>query len=617
MTGLLGAFDELTADRQKLDRGVVDAIARLLSDPQPPAETRPAPGLSAMGPNQLGGLGIPGLNASTGGLLDDPAIPRTVAAAAMGFGPGAGVGDYFGQFPDMQGGTLPSYKENIQKGNYGTGVLQALGLAGDLAYGFGPGGVALGAALKTPRVLQSALQAAARGSRGARPGKTPGLDQLLDARAKDLNAAPNPKEQGVLGWLMGDAPIPTAGNPNKMLEGADSPLQVSTAHPNASLLGNHKEQMLLQSAERMAMNPEQFAKNMQQMKEEPFGKFVTSTNPADMAEEFTLLGADNLSYMANRMPTKARDAALGWYVTANKHGTDVGGQHGLVPEASHGIMALFSPQTDWSVNVARHGRFLEMADNNFDIAKVEKRKGLDWVDAKRNTSSPGIWSADDKYIAAAINLPFDQLTNQQKLMRVTIMDAVRNPKEVPEFRPDGSFGDPIGSITWGSGKMIDNAYRIIRDPTLATVNDVLPKDRAKVPNFYNDLAAPKSKVGTATIDTHSAGGTGIFPAGQNDTAAYRAMGGGPPKPGLPPGASSSSVTGAVGSYGVHADAHRLSAKQNNILPRQVQSVGWEEVRSLWKGAGKTPKLKADIREIWLAAKTPKEARDKIYKRMGR
>ena len=77
----------------------------------------------------------------------------------LGFAPGAGMADYFGQFPSAQGGTEPSAVENFQQGNYGTAAMQGLGAMGDLALTVPVAGAAIGSVMKAPRAAQRMLNA--------------------------------------------------------------------------------------------------------------------------------------------------------------------------------------------------------------------------------------------------------------------------------------------------------------------------------------------------------------------------------------------------------------------------------------------------------------------------
>lgn len=84
-------------------------------------------------------------------------LGKQAGLIGLGFAPGAGVADYFGKFPAVEGGTQPSAVENFQKGNYGTAALQGLGAMGDLAMAVPVAGAAIGSVMKAPRAAQRIL----------------------------------------------------------------------------------------------------------------------------------------------------------------------------------------------------------------------------------------------------------------------------------------------------------------------------------------------------------------------------------------------------------------------------------------------------------------------------
>jgi hypothetical protein len=90
--------------------------------------------------------------------IDLSRLGKQAGLLGVGFAPGAGVADYFGQFPSAQGGTEPSAVENFQQGNYGTAALQGLGAMGDLALTVPVAGMAVGSVMKAPRAAQKMLQ---------------------------------------------------------------------------------------------------------------------------------------------------------------------------------------------------------------------------------------------------------------------------------------------------------------------------------------------------------------------------------------------------------------------------------------------------------------------------
>jgi len=85
-------------------------------------------------------------------------IAKQTGLVGLGFAPGAGMADYLGQFPSMEGGTEPSAVENWRQGNYGTAALQGLGAMGDMMYAVPVLGATVGSAMKGPRAAQRMLK---------------------------------------------------------------------------------------------------------------------------------------------------------------------------------------------------------------------------------------------------------------------------------------------------------------------------------------------------------------------------------------------------------------------------------------------------------------------------
>jgi predicted GNAT family acetyltransferase len=85
-------------------------------------------------------------------------LSKQVGLIGLGFAPGAGMADYLGQFPSLEGGTEPSAVQNLQAGNYGTAALQGLGAFGDMMYAVPFLGATVGTLAKVPRTAQKMLQ---------------------------------------------------------------------------------------------------------------------------------------------------------------------------------------------------------------------------------------------------------------------------------------------------------------------------------------------------------------------------------------------------------------------------------------------------------------------------
>lgn len=402
----------------------------------------------------------------------------------------------------------------------------------------------------------------------------------------------------------------------EMLEGADFPNMVSTRRPTASNYakqGNPDERILIQSGTAMQDALKAYERNMQMLTQEPFMADMAGRPVDEIYRVAVERGAGNLNFIMNELMTPGQvDAARNWYPIAQTLSEKAAARAGVPDFAGYGVQAVFSPQTPWPTNVARTDRLMDMWGDGLSVTPGEARR---YVEKRLSAGKPdAIARQGFDYAQRIAETPIQDLTDDFDLYaRAVLADAARNNPSVPNVNLDGTYGDPFGGITWGSGDTVGKAIRILSNPTIDTVNQQL-LGGGKVPSFYNNIAAPFSRLPITTIDTHSAGAAALFPGGGADSIVYRGMGLGGPQG----GAADSAVTGSKGLYGVLSDAHTLSAQQMGFAsPREVQSATWEGVRGMWGMKDKTPQLKADVAEIWRTSRTPDEARFRIAERVGR
>ena len=133
----------------------------------------------------------------------------------------------------------------------------------------------------------------------------------------------------------------------------------------------------------------------------------------------------------------------------------------------------------------------------------------------------------------------------------------------------------------------------------------------KVRSFYNNILSPMSDQGDVTIDTHAVAAAHLRPfSGEHIEVKENFKQGG-----------KASVTGAVGAYGLYADAYRQAAAEVGILPREMQSITWEAVRGLFtpgfKGQEKNQEIIANIWKKYDAGDiTIDQARQEIFDEAG-
>jgi hypothetical protein len=412
---------------------------------------------------------------------------------------------------------------------------------------------------------------------------------------------------------------PLAAKRPAQLEGAETPFMVSTRRPTApnyATQGNPDEQLLIQTGEALRAAPPAFEKNMNMLAEEPFMRGLAGANPERIYEEGVRRGADNLKFiMSDLMSPEKVEAARGWYPTANMVSARAAERAGLPPEAGYGVAAVTSPQTPWDINVARVDRMMDMFGDRFEVDPAAARNYIqNRIDTDKKPGAIAALGPD--YAERIASMPYEELPDKfAKFARVSLADATRNDPMVRKIDLSGEYGDPYGSMTWGSGDSVSKALAIMDDPSMQSINSQL-LGGGKVPSFFNNISNPYSASPISTIDTHSAGAASLFPGGGNDPIVYRAMGLGGTKEA--PAAADVARTGSKGLYGPISDMHTLAAKEMGFdTPREVQSATWEGVRDLWGQAGKTPELKKAIADIWNNSSSPDEARYLIAELLGK
>jgi hypothetical protein len=129
-------------------------------------------------------------------------------------------------------------------------------------------------------------------------------------------------------------------------------------------------------------------------------------------------------------------------------------------------------------------------------------------------------------------------------------------------------------------------------------------NKHKVRNFYNNIVAPNSPYGDATIDTHAVAAGLLMPLGASATEVDHNFGTGMP------GAPTSGITGA---YHMYLEAYRRAAKELGIQPRQMQSITWEAIRLLYPSELRTKDSVDKATKIHNNANNEQEARDTLLR----
>jgi hypothetical protein len=270
-------------------------------------------------------------------------------------------------------------------------------------------------------------------------------------------------------------------------------------------------------------------------------------------------------------------------------------KYGISHESASAVLASLSPQKDWYQNVSLAERVI----NGY------KKSAGKMLDADSLATAREIYS-DPKFannIEAMATMPFDELDDVQKAMYVRSLDQTHNNRGYQMINPNGdrvgqAFSDKTGKANvtaWGSNSEIAKAIRVIEDPSIENISRQMGGAH-KVRNFYNNISDPTYAIdnpdlGDVTIDTHAVAADQIMPLSGNSVPVGAAFG-------TTKGVASSAQTGARGTYGLHADAYRIAARELGIQPRELQSVTWETVRSLFPASFKTKGNVSEINGIW-------------------
>ena len=272
--------------------------------------------------------------------------------------------------------------------------------------------------------------------------------------------------------------------------------------------------------------------------------------------------------------------ARNWYVGANRIANTMASKYGLSLEQTAGILAVFSPKTDWQINVSHAERLIDIIQNYSDL-KVDKnyigkvRKKIE------GTRKGGVLNdKDEEFLEllsnATSNYPngmsinemsdigFDEST-QGLLVRAIMTEKF--PKTYAETYPEGDlFRKAKKAYAESSYDFMGKAIRIYRNNSLNVIHEEIG-DANKVRNFYNNIVDPFSPVPYVTGDTHAIAAAMGMPLAADDAGLLKLFDGG-----ISP------------MYTMLKEAYIAATEvinQNDgtdFLPREMQSIIWEAIR---------------------------------------
>jgi len=386
-------------------------------------------------------------------------------------------------------------------------------------------------------------------------------------------------------------------------ETGDNPNRISTRQPTSKKSTEDAiRDNLIVGLESSMADPKNFAKNVELIRAYPNMPVVEGETDVETAERFIEHVRSNLLWLHDLYDAEYRQRTRLWYDGARAITDRWTAKYGLPETAIGGVLAALSPQKDWYQNVSLGERVLDIYTGEQDTA---------WTPEMQVTADrifPRMWPEGAKLKGkqregeayAKLRDALDGKTlrefgdnDQLAAMWLRVFDETYHSKSYRIVTPEGDWGDfaktKDGSnqkVAWGSSVEIGKAIAVIRDPSRENVSRAMGA-KHKVRNFYNNIVAPKAPHGDVTIDTHAVAAGLLRPLAGKSTEVEHNFGG--------PG---SALTGSEGTYGIYAEAYRRAAADRGVLAREMQSITWEAVRTLFTAEFKNAKNVNAVDAIW-------------------
>jgi hypothetical protein len=300
--------------------------------------------------------------------------------------------------------------------------------------------------------------------------------------------------------------------------------------------------------------------------------------------------SSNLEWLHNQMPPELREVAKQWYDTAHTMTKQMAERYRVPHQVMAAVTAALSPKNGWDNNVGMAERLVNVFQNYREHP----------FDNQMETKLNQILSNDKlkPEYRAMLNSIRGKSWNQleakspeallgKKAVWIRVFDEAHNSKQTPVYAPDGTVTGHQ-NLSWGMPNPMAKAIQILEgDHSTQHINEMMGA-KNKIRSFYNNIINPNSPRGHVTIDTHAVNATMLKPMSSEAEEVLHNFSGAPKH----------SATGLEGAYAVHAAAYHKAAQKLGIKPRELQSITWEGIRTLFGDEKKTPALKAAVDEIW-------------------
>lgn len=371
--------------------------------------------------------------------------------------------------------------------------------------------------------------------------------------------------------------------------------------------------------------------------------------PDKLVEEFIGVLKDNILHVFDAVPESIREQTRHWYIGANRLAGGMAEEFGVSIEQAAGVIAALSPQKDWDQNVSLARRVLGVMKNpnakvskslvEYAVKEVVGREIFGKTDKELDEQSKrereeeqnemkrrfGMTPTDRAIAlrAAMAEIPSgtrirDIKEPNLRAILIRAYDQKNNDRGYQIHSPDGKpvrramravaskgktgivsyeYVDRVAA--WGTLSSIKQAASIAENGDLTNISNSLGQAH-KLRNFYNNIADP-SDPRWVTIDTHAVA-VGVFePVAGTAHQVSAALGG-----------SGSVSAGVKGLYALYAEAYFRAAKERGVLPREMQSVTWDAIRTLFPSELKTT-LYGAIENVWLDYHNGKINADEVRK----
>lgn len=336
-------------------------------------------------------------------------------------------------------------------------------------------------------------------------------------------------------------------------------------------------------------------------------------NPRQALDKITNHWSDNLTWLHDSMPEAFREASKQWYDTAHQMSQTWAKQYGVPVEKVAGVIAALSPKNNWDVNAGQAKRMLDMYTNMRDHEWSDK------MDDVAKNISKRVKSDYKKAIKAIRGKKFDEInTGDPKVdlylkgLWLRMLDEAHGGDTTELFHPSGKVRGHT-TMMWGMPEPMAKAVAMLESDGSPDEIHRLMGDGHKIRNFYNNIVSPNSEHPHVTVDTHAGNASMLAPRGSDAPEIANIFGGAP----------ASANAGLKGLYPLHAEAYQRAAAKLGIRPRELQSITWEGIRSLFGDKnqfGRGTELEKTISDVWESHRegrlTIDQAREKIVEATG-